>query len=130
MFGISKKASFFTYFFGFLTLAAFARDLYAWNRDKIYPRGDFGAILRQHWPEYYRPFVDFVGDDIYEKILTPIFSIPAVLIFLTLTILSFGIGYLRYRFSAAYVSKAKMKEAEKKSQNGRSFKDRVKYKRQ
>ena len=121
--GISKKATFFTVLFAILTVIAFARDLYAWNRDHIYPRGDLGGRYRLYLPDAYNATVDFLGVDLFNSILTPIFSIPAVLIALGLTLLSFAIGYGCARFSKSYVPPKK-----KLAREG-SLKDKVKYQR-
>lgn len=121
--GISKKAKFFTVLFAILTVIAFARDLYAWNRDHIYPRGDLGGIYRLYLPEAYNATVDFLGVDLFNSILTPVLSIPAVLLALGLTVLSFSIGYGCARFSKNYVP------PQKKTTYRESHKDKVKYQR-
>ncbi len=120
---ISKKATFFTVLFAILTVIAFARDLYAWNRDHIYPRGDLGGIYKLYLPDAYKATVEFFGVDLFNSVLTPILSIPAVLILLGLTILSFAIGYGCVRFSKGYVP------PKKKLTREESLKEKVKYQR-
>ncbi|MDY0029710.1 MAG: hypothetical protein RBR86_07185 [Pseudobdellovibrionaceae bacterium] len=120
---ISKKAIFFTSLFAILAVVALARDLYAWDRDNIYPRGDLGGIFKLYLPDAYHSVVDFLGADLFNAVLTPILSIPAFLLALGLCIFSFALGYGCSRFSKNYIP------PKKKGAEAGTLKDRVRYQR-
>lgn len=100
---ISKGGRAFCLIFGCLTLIVLGHDVYLWRSsgNDVFAFSDLGGLFRHYANNQFRASVQLLGADRFDLLVSPFLRLPAVVAGILLTGLSFGYGWLRFRYGPA-----------------------------